>query len=80
MNAYILINTFYDLGEYPWRRGNVPDYDPVVSEFEFQSPHYIHFRPFTLRNSVNLPISQLQVETVPLLYFHKDGLSITLEV
>ena len=49
---------------------NVLHSDMVVSEFEFQSCYYVHFRTKALEN---LPAMD---QTVSLLFFYKDGFGI----
>ena len=48
----------------------VPDCEIVVSEFELQSPYYVHVRTNTNGKDKN---SQ---DIIPLLFFYKDGFCI----
>ena len=54
----------------------VTDCGIVVSEFEFQSHYYVHFRTNTLGKGMNPLILPAMGQRVPLLFFYKDGFGI----
>ena len=48
----------------------------VVSEFELQSRHYLHFRTNTLKKDINTFILTTKDLIAPLLFFLKNGFGI----
>ena len=55
---------------------NVLDGDIVVSEFEFQSHYYVHFRTDARGKGINYLIYLIMGSIVPLLFFYKDSFDI----
>ena len=55
---------------------NVLDSDLVVSEFEFQSRYYIHFRTSALEKGMNLLLHPAMSWIISLPYFYNDDFGI----
>ena len=60
-----------------WCKINEMDFGIIVSEFEFWSCYYVHFRTNTLGNDMKSLIHLLAIGYIEQqLYFYKDGFGI----